>query len=99
MASKVKKSMIGAFVLGAVALGVGAVIVFGSGMFFTPKYEFILFFENSVNGLQVGAPVLFRGVPIGQVTGISIDADAGDLHFYIPVVVEIEGGKVRMTVT
>jgi len=98
VASKVKKSMIGAFVLGAVALGVGAVIVFGSGMFFTPKYEFILFFENSVNGLQVGAPVLFRGVPIGQVTGISIDADAGDLHFYIPVVVEIEGGKVRMTV-
>ncbi|KUG29493.1 paraquat-inducible protein b [hydrocarbon metagenome] len=98
MASTVKKSMIGAFVLGAVALGVGAVIVFGSGMFFTQKYRFILFFENSVSGLQVGAPVLFRGVPIGQVTGISIDADAGDLHFYIPVVVEIEGGKVRMTV-
>jgi paraquat-inducible protein B len=98
VASKIKKSMIGAFVLGAVALGVGAVIVFGSGMFFTPKYEFIMFFENSVSGLQVGAPVLFRGVPIGQVTGISIDADAGDLHFYIPVVVEIEGGKVRMTV-
>lgn len=98
MASTVKKSMIGAFVLGAVALGVGAVIVFGSGMFFTQKYRFILFFENSVSGLQVGAPVLFRGVPIGQVTEISIDADAGDLHFYIPVVVEIEGGKVRMTV-
>lgn len=98
VASKVKKSMIGAFVLGAVALGVGAVIVFGSGMFFTPKYRFIMFFENSVNGLQVGAPVLFRGVPIGEVTGISIDADAGDLHCYIPVVVEIEGGKVRMTV-
>ncbi|QLA20096.1 MlaD family protein [Desulfolutivibrio sulfoxidireducens] len=98
MATKTKKSMIGAFVLGAVALGVGAVIVFGSGMFFTTKYAFIMFFENSVSGLQLGAPVLFRGVPIGTVTDISIDANTESLHFYIPVVVEIESGKVRVTV-
>ncbi|QLA15996.1 MlaD family protein [Desulfolutivibrio sulfoxidireducens] len=98
MATKTKKSMIGAFVLGAVALGVGAVIVFGSGMFFTTKYAFIMFFENSVSGLQVGAPVLFRGVPIGMVTDISIDANTESLHFYIPVKVEIESGKVRVTV-
>ncbi|NMC50844.1 MAG: MCE family protein [Desulfovibrio sp.] len=98
MATKTSKTMIGAFVLGAVALGVAAVVVFGSGMFFTQKYAFIMFFENSVSGLQVGAPVLFRGVPIGMVTDISIDANTESLHFYIPVVVEIESGKVRVTV-
>ncbi len=98
MATKTSKTMIGAFVLGAVALGVAAVVVFGSGMFFTTKYTFIMFFENSVNGLQVGAPVLFRGVPIGSVTSISIDANTESLHFYIPVIVEIESGKVRVTV-
>ena len=99
MSAKANKTMIGVFVLGAIALALGAVIALGSGLFFTKSYRCIMFFPNSVSGLQIGSPVLFRGVPIGSVKDISISirADAKHLTFSIPVVVEILGGKVELT--
>jgi paraquat-inducible protein B len=97
MSAKANKTMIGLFILGALALGLGAVIALGSGLFFTKSYRCIMFFPNSVSGLQIGSPVLFRGVPIGSVKEISIRADARHLTFSIPVVVEILGGKVELT--
>lgn len=96
MSGKANKTMIGIFVLGALTLGLGAIVALGSGVFFTQKYPCIMYFPNSVSGLEVGAPVLFRGVPIGSVKEISIEADASNLHFYIPVVVEILGSKVKL---
>jgi paraquat-inducible protein B len=99
MSAPVNKTMIGVFVLVALALAVGAVVALGSGLFFTKRYACIMFFENSVSGLEVGAPVVFRGVPIGSVKEISIDADPSHLPFYIPVVVEILGGKVKLSAT
>jgi paraquat-inducible protein B len=96
MSAKANKTMIGVFVLGALALAIGAIVALGSGMFFTTKYRCIMFFPNSVSGLEIGAPVVFRGVPIGSVKEISIEADASRLHFYIPVVVEILGSKIKL---
>ena len=96
MSGKSNKTMIGLFVLGALALALGAIVALGSGMFFTQKYRCIMYFPNSVSGLEIGAPVVFRGVPIGSVKEISIEADASRLHFYIPVVVEILGSKVKL---
>ena len=89
--------MIGVFVLGAVALAVSAVIILGSGMFFTKKFKFIMFFDNSVSGLTIGAPVVFRGVPIGMVTEIGVIADPQKLHFYIPVTIELQSGLLNMS--
>ncbi len=97
MSAKANKTMIGVFVLGAVALALGAIVALGSGTFFTKTYRCIMFFPNSVGGLEVGAPVVFRGVPIGSVKEISIEADPTHLKFYIPVVVEILGGKIKLT--
>lgn len=96
MSAKANKTMIGVFVLGALALAVGAIVALGSGLFFAQKYRCIMFFPNSVSGLEIGAPVVFRGVPIGSVKDISIEADASRLHFFIPVVVEILGGKIKL---
>lgn len=95
MSSKVNKSTIGLFVLGALTLAVLAVAAFGSGMFLTKKYKFIMYFDNSVSGLSIGSPVLFRGVPVGQVTGIGVQADASTLSFTIPVTIEMESGKIN----
>jgi len=94
MSQKSNPAVIGAFVVGAIVLAVAAVVVFGSGKFFTPTRKFVLFFEGSVNGLSVGAPVTFRGVKIGSVTEIKILLDTGDLSLKIPVFIDIDPTRI-----
>ena len=84
------QTAIGLFVLGALVLGVAAVTVLGSGRLFSQTTRFVLFFQDSVSGLSVGAPVLFRGVKVGQVTDIRLIAEAEDMQIHIPVIVEIK---------
>jgi len=94
MSQKSNPAVIGAFVIGAIALMVAAVVVFGSGKFFKDTKQFVMFFEGSVNGLSVGAPVAFRGVKIGSVTDIKILLDAQDLSLKIPVFIEIDPSRI-----
>jgi len=89
MASLRTHTGIGLFVLGAFVLAVAAVFFLGSGRLFSDTSRFVLYFQDSVSGLNVGAPVLFRGVKVGQVTDIQLMADAEDMHVYIPVIVNI----------
>lgn len=90
MSKKANLTVIGGFVLGAVGLIVAAILVFGGGRLFAQRYRSVLFFDESVKGLGIGAPVLFKGVKIGQVTDILIRVDAEDLTIHIPVVIEID---------
>ena len=53
-----------------------------------------MFFEGSVKGLQIGAPVVFRGVQIGHVTNIVLEINAKDLTAFIPVYTEIYPQKI-----
>ena len=73
MAKRANPSVVGGFVLGALALVVIAILVIGSGTFFGPRHQFVCFFRGNVNGLKVGAPVKFRGVPIGSVIAVRIN--------------------------
>ncbi len=82
--------MIGAFVVGAVILLAIAVMILGGGRFLTPKTKWVLYFPGSVKGLQVGAPVMFRGVRIGSVTNIKLMYNPKDLTTQIPVTIETE---------
>ena len=95
MSKPANKKAIGAFVLVALVLAVAAIVVFGSGKFFVKKEEFVAFFQGSVKGLRIGAPVMFRGVQIGEVTKMMIYADRAKGTFEIPVILEIEEGNVR----
>lgn len=92
------QAVIGAFVVGAVALAVVAVIVFGSGKLFKDVDNFVMYFEGSVKGLNVGAPVTFRGVKVGSVTDITLRADPKNLEVRIPVVIEIDRSRIERTV-
>jgi paraquat-inducible protein B len=96
-------AMIGGFVVGAVALVVLMVVVFGSGRLFQPTHTYVLFFEGSVNGLSVGAPVKFLGVSIGSVRQILLQI--GDLGHpqrafvqetnRVPVIIEIDENAIE----
>ncbi|MFW6326100.1 MAG: MlaD family protein [Desulfovermiculus sp.] len=90
MTSLRKHTSIGIFVLGAILLAVIVITVLGSGRLFSDTTRFVLLFENSVSGLNVGAPVLFRGVKVGQVTDIRLMADPKSMQVFIPVIVEIK---------
>jgi len=70
MSKPVNKTMIGLFVVGAIALVVVAIGVLGSGKLFKETTPYVMVFEGSVKGLSVGSPVVFRGVKIGAVTSI-----------------------------
>ena len=60
-------TLIGAFVVIGIALVIGTVIAAGGGKFFVRKERVVMHFSGSIYGLQVGAPVVFRGVRLGTV--------------------------------
>lgn len=93
MSKKANKTMIGGFVVGAVVLAVIAVVIFGSGRFFKELPKYVMFFQGSVKGLSVGAPVVFKGVRIGTVTDIFLHLHPEELVIDIPVIVEMGGGE------
>ncbi len=96
MSKSPNKTLIGAFTAGAVVLLVTAVAVFGSGKLFkSDTAQFVMFFEKSISGLNIGSPVMFRGVPIGRVTAIRLTGDIRDMTFRIPVYVEL-GNRTKI---
>jgi paraquat-inducible protein B len=95
MSKPANKTLIGAFVLGAVVLGVAAIVLFGSGRFFRDADEWVAFFPGSVRGLNVGSPVVFRGVQVGQVTDIIVNFDTAELSVNIPVLFETDPERFR----
>ncbi len=90
MARHARKTLIGAFVVGAVALTVAGIAVFGSRRFFQKRPTFVMYFSGSITGLSVGSPVEFRGVRVGEVTKIAAVFDPDTLSIAIPVYVEID---------
>jgi paraquat-inducible protein B len=94
MSKKISPTLIGGFVLGALALLVIAVIAFGSGRLFRQTKEFVAYFDGTVNGLHIGAPVKFRGVEVGSVKKILLQLEKSLEVRSIPVVFEIDLEKV-----
>lgn len=95
MSQKASPTLIGVFIIAAIALAVVTVILFGSGRLFSKTEDFILYFEDSVNGLEVGAPVKFKGVRVGQVKRIAIRFDQDDDSPHVPVLIEIDIGRLH----
>jgi paraquat-inducible protein B len=93
----VNKTVIGLFVVGALVLLIIGIVVFGSGTLFKRTNKFVLYFDGSVKGLSIGAPVTFRGVDIGTVKDISLIYDSNAGTIMLPVIVEIEQGRIKGT--
>jgi paraquat-inducible protein B len=57
-----------------------------------------LVFRQSVRGLAVGAPVEFRGVPIGRVTALDAQVDAKTAEFSVPVTIVLDATRLGVNV-
>ncbi len=97
MSKPVKPEAIGAFLLGGVALLVVALLTFGGGEFFKSKIHWVVYFDSSLNGLNIGAPVKVQGVQVGIVKEIELQLDDGMGRLMKPVVIEIDPAKVVTT--
>jgi paraquat-inducible protein B len=92
-----KSTAVGAFVFGALALGVAAIVLLAGQSLFTRKLRVVVYFQNSVAGLAVGAPVTLRGVKIGSVESMKVYLRLPDLVPVIPVYLQIEPKQVSWT--
>jgi ABC-type transporter Mla subunit MlaD len=70
MSRKANYFKLGLFVIGSVIAGILLLIVIGSGRWFQPKLTIETYFNESVQGLDIGSKLKYRGVAIGEVTKI-----------------------------
>ena len=90
MSKKANPTLVGAFVLVALTLSLAAVVILGKIKFKDNRLRCVAYFTGSLYGLDVGAPVTFRGVTIGRVTSVQISFDEERNNYIIPVYLDIE---------
>jgi paraquat-inducible protein B len=86
--------VVGGFVLGALALLVAAVVLFGGGALFQRTTKGVVYFQGSVSGLSVGAPVEFRGVTVGTVSDVKMEVNAQTAAAIIPVYLDFTPAQI-----
>jgi paraquat-inducible protein B len=95
VSKRVNPTLIGAFVVGAIALIIAAFLLLGNVGLFEDREKVIMYFTGSVEGLNKGAPVNVRGVKVGTVTDIDIEIHPLGGEFFIPVIVQFEPDAVK----
>jgi paraquat-inducible protein B len=94
--NKANPAVIGGFVIGAIALIVLGLLAFGGVNWFAQRNKYVAYFPGSVKGLQVGAPVDFRGVTMGRVTEIKVRFDPQAARAQIPVIMEFDPTRIEV---
>ena len=96
MSARTHPRLVGAFVLGAIALVLAAVVFFSAGGWFQTRERFSVYFPGSVRGLNPGAPVTFRGIRIGEVVEVkAVLTGKPDPLIQIEIVFEMMGAIVE----
>jgi paraquat-inducible protein B len=95
MSKRPNPALVGAFILGAAALVILAITVWGSGRLFERRYKYLCYFPGSVHGLQIGAPVKYRGVAIGEVVDMRVRFEQAADDYHIPVFVELKDSRIK----
>jgi len=86
MATEAHKYQVGVFVIVATVIAIATVIWLGASRFFEQTQPFVTYFGESVQGLEPGSALKYRGVPSGRVASIHIAPD-GEL---IEVVLDVD---------
>jgi len=93
MSKHASPTVIGAFVVTAFALLIAGLLILGGGKYFRSTARMAIYFDGSIAGLRIGAPVKFRGIEIGEVTSIKINmtgAVRDPQNVRVRVVIEID---------
>lgn len=88
------KMFVGAFVLTGALLLILGLLLLGGRHFFSFDTEYVLYFDGSVSGLSIGAPVVLRGVPMGSVTRIMLVPEDSGAVVTIPVYIQIDSKRL-----
>lgn len=89
MKTKVSPAVIGMFVLGAMILGIFALISIGGVNFFSRPQRFQVNFDETIHGLDLGSPVKLRGVRVGRVVSINLRYEPNSSESVVAVVCEL----------
>ena len=88
MVQKANPKLIGSFVIAAFFIFIAVFLLVNQNSFFSKTQKYVLYFQGSIRGLNVGSQVVFNGVPFGRVIGISLVTDIKTMDFQIPVYIE-----------
>jgi len=92
--TKISPAAVGAFVIGAFALGVVALLTFGGVSIFSKPQRFVVYFNESIHGLDLGSPVKLRGVRVGRVADLNIRYDEKTNRSVVAVLCEFNRDKM-----
>ncbi len=90
MSKKINTTSIGLFIVTGLALGVAGLLVFSSAKLFTKTHDYVAYFDESINHLNEGAPVKYRGVTIGSVKRVMARLNQATNDFAMPVILELQ---------
>jgi len=93
--TKLSPATVGAFVIGACALGVIGLLSLGGISFLSKPQRFVVEFDESIHGLDLGSPVKLRGVRVGRVADLGLRFDAESQRAIATVVCELNRGIVN----
>jgi ABC-type transporter Mla subunit MlaD len=103
MQQKKRYVRLGLFVFATLVVAAVTLFVLGGRSLFAPTYTFETYFDQSISGLDVGAPVKFRGVLLGQVTEVLTSAAVYESEVplderrgYIVVRAKVTGAKEQV---
>ncbi len=104
MSAKPNYFKLGLFILIALFLLIGGLILFGAGVFEKEKILFESYFADPVTGLAVGSPILEQGVQIGVVEAISfvrhdypsleVEDSSSSYRRLVRVIFSVQGGRI-----
>ena len=97
MAVGTNRWKLGLFVLTGIAIAMGALLLLGARALQQNTVQFVSFFDESVQGLELGSPVKFRGVTVGKVSSIDIAEDLRHVQVTSDLSVE-QVGRLRLSV-
>jgi paraquat-inducible protein B len=92
--TKVSPTVVGLFVLGACALAVAALLMFGDVSFFSKPQRFVVYFNESIHGLDLGSPLKLRGVRVGRVVALNVRYDETSNQSVVAVVCEFSKNTI-----